>query len=67
MPARARSNGRSLLMSWPSKAMAPLLIGCCPTRARNRLVLPTPLRPSTQVTSPGVAVSDTPRNACAAP
>ena len=33
----------------------------------SRLVLPTPLRPSTQVTLPGSALSDTARSACAAP
>jgi hypothetical protein len=38
--------------------------------ARSSVVLPTPLRPSTQVTLPGfrvVEVSETPRSACAAP
>jgi len=38
-----------------------------PTMARSSEVLPTPLRPSTQVTLPGSAVSETPRSACAAP
>ncbi len=44
-----------------------VLTGCWPTSARSRLVLPTPLRPSTQVTLPGSATSETPRSACAAP
>ena len=47
--------------------IVPLETGCCPISASNRLVLPTPLRPSTQVTLPGSAESDTPRNAWAAP
>jgi hypothetical protein len=41
--------------------------GWCPTSARIKEVLPTPLRPSTAVTSPTFAVTDTPRSACAAP
>src|SRR3954451_9517998 len=47
--------------------MEPAEIGYWPTMARSRLVLPTPLRPSTQVTLPGSAAIDTPRSACAAP
>src|ERR1700722_14756504 len=54
-------------MSAPSKTIAPPEIGYCPTIARNRLVLPTPLRPSTHVTLPGSAEIETPRHACAAP
>ena len=45
----------------------PPLIGRWPTIARRRLVLPTPLRPSTQVTLPGSAVRLTRFKACAAP
>src|SRR5262249_20185819 len=67
MPRRARSLGLSRVMSAPSNVIAPLLTGCCPASASRRLVLPTPLRPSTQVTLPGSAESDTLRNACAAP
>jgi hypothetical protein len=54
-------------MSRPSKLIVPRLTGCWPTSARNRLVLPTPLRPSTQVTLPASAVSETERSAWAAP
>jgi len=67
MPRRARSDGRSVVMSLLSQVMLPLLTGCWPTSARNRLLLPTPLRPSTQVTAPGAALSEMPRNAWAAP
>ena len=38
-----------------------------PTIDLIKLVLPTPLRPSTQVILPAPAFSDTPRSACAAP
>ena len=48
-------------------APLPRDIGCCPASASSRLVLPTPLRPSTQVTLPGSASSDTARSARAAP
>ena len=54
-------------MSLPSRAIEPPDIGYCPTIARSSEVLPTPLRPSTQVTLPGSADSETPRSACAAP
>jgi hypothetical protein len=64
---RARSEGLSEVISWPSKLMLPRLTGCWPANASSRLVLPTPLRPSTQVTLPGWAVSETERSACAAP
>ena len=45
----------------------PPLMPCRPEIARSSEVLPTPLRPSTQVTCPGSAVSETSRSACAAP
>ncbi len=54
-------------MSLPSNTIAPDEIGYCPTMARSSDVLPTPLRPSTQVTLPGSAAIETPRKACAAP
>ncbi len=54
-------------MSLPSNTIAPEEIGYWPTMARNSEVLPTPLRPSTQVTLPGSAEIETPRSACAAP
>ena len=60
-------HGGEPVISVPPSVMEPLLTGCWPTMARSRLVLPTPLRPSTQVTLPGSAFSEMPRNACAAP
>jgi hypothetical protein len=54
-------------MSLPSQTIEPRLTARWPTSARSRLVLPTPLRPSTQVTLPGSALSEMPRSAWAAP
>ncbi len=54
-------------MSAPSHTIRPALTGCAPATARSRLVLPTPLRPSRHVTSPGTARIDTSRSASAAP
>ena len=45
----------------------PARTGWCPTMARSSELLPTPLRPSTHVTLPGSAVTETRRSACAAP
>ena len=67
MPRRARSKVGIRVMSAPSHLMLPRVTGCAPVTARSRLVLPTPLRPSRQVTSPTAAFSDTPRSAMAAP
>ena len=47
-------------MSWPSQAILPADGRTWPDDARSVLVLPTPLRPITQVISPTTAVSDTP-------
>src|SRR4051794_32615615 len=54
-------------MFCPSHTILPPRIGWWPTMARSSEGLPTPLRPSTQVTRPVRAVSDTERSACAAP
>ena len=67
MPRRARSYVGSDVMSSLSQRIEPAVIGCAPTIARNSDVLPTPLRPSKQVTAPVSAVSDTWRSAIAAP
>ncbi len=67
MPRRARSYVGSRVISSPSHLIEPEVIGCAPTIARSNDVLPTPLRPSRQVTAPTSAVSDTWRNAIAAP
>ena len=54
-------------MSLPSQVMRPARIGCSPMMARIRLVLPTPLRPSTQVTVPVSATTLTRRRMWLAP
>ena len=64
---KLEAEGLRRVRSLPSKVIVPLVIGCCPASASSRLVLPTPLRPNTQVTLPGFAVSETERSACAAP
>ena len=66
-PARARSAAVRRVISAPSHSTLPRRSGTWPTSPRMRLVLPTPLRPSTQVTSPLSAVSDTPFSAWLAP
>ena len=67
LPRRARSLGRKRVISSPSRVIVPLLTDCWPASASRRLVLPTPLRPRTQVTLPGCAESETARKAWAAP
>ena len=54
-------------MSLPSSMIAPEEIGYCPTMARSSEVLPTPLRPSTQVTLPGSAEIETRTVECLLP
>jgi hypothetical protein len=53
--------------SWPPIFTLPFCARSRPKIARKRLVLPTPLRPSTQVTLPASAVTDTSRSAWLAP
>ena len=67
MPDRARSYAALRSSAFPSKATLPDVSLCWPTIDLIKLVLPTPLRPSTQVILPAPAFSDTPRSACAAP
>ena len=67
MPRAARSQVGIRVMSAPSQTMRPARIGCCPVTARIRLVLPTPLRPMTQVTASFAAVRLTRRSAWLAP
>ena len=56
--ARALDTVAAPVMSVAVAGDRRLLTGCWPTSARSRLVLPTPLRPSTQVTLPGSASSE---------
>ena len=62
MPSRARSCGASLVTSRPSKLIDPLFTGSKPARHFSSVVLPTPLRPSTQVTAPDGASNATSRS-----
>jgi hypothetical protein len=67
MPARARRWAASPSIAWPSHSMRPLWTDASPRIARSSEVLPTPLRPSTQVTRPGAASSPTPLSVWLAP
>jgi len=67
MPARARSEAANVVMSRPSQVMEPDRTRSSPMMARSSDDLPTPLRPSTVVTLPGSACSDTPRRQWLAP
>src|SRR3954451_2553156 len=67
MPARARTSGLARVRSRPSNST-------CPERGRKRpmtllssVVLPTPLRPIRQTSSPGRTSRLTPRRTCVSP
>ncbi len=53
MPSRLIWSGRSAVMSRPSRTIRPAWAGSVPVTVRSSVVLPTPLRPSSAVTSPG--------------
>ena len=59
--------GGSMLGLGGGFLIVPALVACWPVTARRSELLPTPLRPRTQVILPISAVSETPRRACAAP
>lgn len=63
MPDRARLYAELRSSAFPSKATVPDVSLLWPTINLIRLVLPTPLRPSTQVILPASAVRETPRSA----
>ena len=67
MPLRTRMKEVSRLMSTPSSVTLPLLIGTTPIRHFSKVVLPTPLRPSTTVISPSWASKLGPRRMCEPP
>ena len=60
-PRRARACGGSVVMSAPSKRIAPERAGRRPVRHFSSVVLPTPLRPSSVVTAPDGASNATSR------
>src|SRR3954469_19450438 len=62
MPSWARRCGGREVMSTSSHTIFPERIGSTPTSARRKLDLPTPLRPSRQVTWPFCAANDTLRS-----
>jgi hypothetical protein len=67
MPARAMSCVAARVMSRPPKRMWPARAGVRPRIARRVVVLPAPLGPRRQTTSPGATVSETPKSTCVSP
>src|SRR4029453_9892812 len=67
MPNRVRSYGRNPLAARPDKTMLPVCRGNKPMMARRTVVLPAPLRPTRQVTSPGRTANPTPNSAWESP
>jgi len=51
-------------MSAPSKRTLPRFGGVSPRIERSVVVLPAPFGPSSDTTSPGAMLSDTPNSAC---
>src|SRR5579883_536363 len=52
MPARTRRSVLTLVISWPSKIMAPFQAGTRPISTLSKVVLPAPLAPSSTTVSP---------------
>src|SRR5881397_4135264 len=67
MPARARRSGDQRVMSAPPNVTRPPRTGCRPITALRSVVLPTPLRPMRQTTSPGATLRSTPQSTCDPP
>jgi hypothetical protein len=61
------ASGGVRVMSRPARAIEPLWAGLMPISARIRVVLPTPLRPSTTPMPPASTDSDTPCSTMAGP
>src|SRR5438105_3668775 len=67
MPRRGTSCGAQRARSVPSNSMVPRLRGARPMIARNVVVLPTPLRPSSAAHSPVRSSRFTPWRMCSFP
>ena len=67
IPAPQKRCGASGRRSQPSIDNASAVAGCSPASALISVVLPAPLGPTTQTSSPAPIVSDTPHSAGAAP
>src|SRR3954462_2406103 len=67
MPARALWCAGMRVTSRPRKDTVPLTCRCRPIRHRTRVVLPAPLRPASETTSPSFTRTSTPCSACAWP
>src|SRR6185369_208157 len=64
MPARARRSGDHVVMSAPSNVTRPPRTGKSPIVVLSRVVLPTPLRPIRQTSSPARTSRSTPQSTC---
>ena len=62
MPVRAIWNGRSPTMFRPSNSIVPATGRRNPMMVRRLVVLPAPLRPTRQTSSPALTSNDTPRS-----
>src|SRR5215470_15393547 len=67
MPARARRSDDQRVMSAPSNITRPPRTGKSPITALSSVVLPTPLRPMRQSTSPAETRRSTPHSTCEPP
>ncbi len=66
MPARAMAAGFIVARSRPSNRIVPVC-GTRPEMALNNVVLPAPLRPTTETNSPSCTWIAAARSACALP
>src|SRR5438309_6056892 len=67
MPARARTSGLERVRSRPSNSTEPARGRSRPMTLLSSVVLPTPLRPIRQTSSPGPTSRLTPRRTCVSP
>src|SRR5439155_9596752 len=67
MPARARTSGVAFVRSWPLKTTRPAVGRSRPMTLLSSVVLPTPLRPIRQTTSPVATSRSTPRTIAVSP
>src|SRR6267143_204592 len=67
MPARARRSGDQPVISVPSKVTRPRRAGRSPIAVLSSVVLPTPLRPMRQTSSPAPTARSTPHSTCEPP
>ena len=67
MPARTKSAGVACVIVWPSTAMLPEVGSSSPDRQRINVVLPAPLDPMMQTSSPAATSRLTSHSTCTSP